>query len=467
MQNQARSSIASRASRARLRLCFFAAALCLPVVAPAAVQETVLDNGMKIVVQEDHRSPTVVSQVWYRCGSIDEFNGTTGVAHVLEHMMFKGTEAVPAGQFSKIIAAAGGRDNAFTSLDHTTYFQQLEKSKLELSLRMEADRMNHLTFSEKEFAPEMKVIMEERRMRTDDKPHAMVAETMSAAMYLAHPYHHPIIGWMSDLETMKLSDARDWYKRWYRPNNATLVVVGDVEHEAVFKLAAEKFGKLVSVSLADRKQQGEPVQSGERRITVKAPAELPYLMLAWHAPVITDIKASRDAYATQVLAAVLDGYDGARLSRRLEKGNKHAVSVGAGVDSMSRGGQGLFMLEGVPSKGVSVKQLESELRAELQKIADSGVDEIELKRVKAQLVAGKIFGQDSLMGQAMQIGQLEVIGRSWRDEDVIFDQLRSVTAAEVKAAARRLMKDPGLTVAELVPLPIDPKKPKVEPTFKY
>jgi zinc protease len=209
------------------------------------------------------------------------------------------------------------------------------------------------------------------------------------------------------------------------------------------------------------------VQTGERRITVKAPAELPYLMLAWHAPVITDMKASRDAYALQVLAAVLDGYDGARLSRTLVKGNKHAISVGAGVDSLSRGGQALFILEGVPSKGISVAQLETELRGELRKIADSGVDEVELKRVKAQLVAGKVFGQDSLMGQAMQIGQLEVLGDSWRDQDVMFGQLRSVTADEVKAAAKRLVNDPGLTVANLVPLPIDPSKPKVEPTFKY
>jgi len=434
---------------------------------PVNTFETTLPNGLKVVVKEDHRSPTLVHMVWYRVGSLDETMGTTGVAHALEHMMFKGTRDVGPGEFNKRVAAAGGQDNAFTTQDYTAYFQQVPRERLADMMTLEADRMANLLIDDESFRKEIQVIMEERRWRTDDQPRSKVYEEMEAAAYQSFPYRNPVIGWMRDIENMTPQDARDWYKRWYGPNNATLVVVGDVEHEAVFKLAAEKFGKLARAALAERKQQGEPAQSGERRITVKAPAELPYLMLAWHAPVIADIKASRDAYAMQVLAAVLDGYDGARLSRKLVKGNKHAVSVGAGVDSLSRGGQGLFIIEGVPSKGVNVKQLEAELRAELQRIADTGVDEIELKRVKAQLVASKVFGQDSLMGQAMQIGQLEVIGRSWRDEDVMFDQLRSVSAAEVKAAARRLVNDPGLTVADLVPLPIDPNKPRVEPTFKY
>ena len=457
MQNQARSSIASRASRARLRLCFFAAALCLPVVAPAAVQETVLDNGMKIVVQEDHRSPTVVSQVWYRCGSIDEFNGTTGVAHVLEHMMFKGTEAVPAGQFSKIIAAAGGRDNAFTSLDHTTYFQQLEKSKLELSLRMEADRMNNLTFSEKEFVPEMKVIMEERRMRTDDKPHAMVAETMSAAMYLAHPYHHPIIGWMSDLETMKLSDARDWYKRWYAPNNAVLVVVGDVAPQEVFDLARKYFGPLPSRALPERKAQVEPEQLGTRRVRVRATAELPYLALGWHVPVVRNIDSDWEPFALEVLSAVLDGNDSARLPRKLVRESRLASNVDVGYDPLRRGPGG-FVVDATPSEGRTIDELESALKAEIDRVKQEGVTADELDRVKAQVVAAHVFQRDSMFYQAMQIGNFETTGFSWRDIDKVLERIRAVTAEQVKEVAVKYFVDDHLTVAVLDPLASETKR---------
>ncbi len=200
----------------------------VPAGAVAGAAERTLANGLKVVVKEDHRSPVVVSMVWYRAGSMDEVSGTTGVAHVLEHMMFKGTQKVPRGEFSRIIARAGGRDNAFTSRDHTAYHQQLHKSKLALALELEADRMVNLQFSVEEFAREMKVIMEERRMRTDDDPHAQLSELMMATVYAVHPYRTPVIGWMSDLENMRLADARDWYEKWYAPNNATLVVGGDV-----------------------------------------------------------------------------------------------------------------------------------------------------------------------------------------------------------------------------------------------
>ena len=281
------------------------------------VHEYKLANGMKVIVKEDHRAPVVVSQVWYRAGSMDELNGTTGVAHVLEHMMFKGTKAVPAGEFSKQIAAAGGRENAFTSRDYTAYFQQLQKSKLALSLKLEADRMHNLVLSPKEFAKEIKVVMEERRLRTDDKPQALVYEKLMAAAYQAHPYHHPIIGWMNDLENMTADDARDWYRRWYAPNNATLVVVGDVKPQEVLKLAERYFGKIKPVALPQRKPQAEPEQRGIKRVTVKAPAKLPYLAMGYHAPALRDPDKDWEPYALEVLAGVLDGNASARLNQAL------------------------------------------------------------------------------------------------------------------------------------------------------
>jgi len=455
MHIPAPSSRVPRRLGTTLRAWLCAAAL-LPSAAFPAVVEAVLDNGMKIVVQEDHRSPTVVSQVWYRCGSMDEFNGTTGVAHVLEHMMFKGTEAVPAGQFSKIIAAAGGRDNAFTSLDHTTYFQQLEKSRLDLALRMEADRMSKLTFSEKEFAPEMKVIMEERRMRTDDKPRAMVAEIMSATMYVAHPYHHPIIGWMSDLETMKLADARAWYERWYAPNNAVLVVVGDVVPQEVFDLARKYFGPIAAHALPERKSQVEPEQLGTRRVRVRATAELPYLALGWHVPVVHDIDKDWEPFALEVLSAVLDGNESARLPRALVRESRLATAVDVGYDPLRRG-PGSFVVDATPSEGRTVEELETALKAEIERVKADGVTAEELDRVKAQVVASHVFQRDSMFYQAMQIGNFETTGFSWRDVDKVLERIRAVTADQVKQVATKYFVDEQMTVAVL-----DPRAPETK-----
>jgi len=204
-----------------------AALLAAAAAVPAQTTEFALANGMRVIVREDHRAPTVVSMVWYRAGSMDEVNGSTGVAHVLEHMMFKGTKSVGPGEFSRMIAAAGGRDNAFTSRDHTGYFQQLEKSQLPLALRLEADRMANLVLTEEEFAREIKVVMEERRWRTEDRAQSLVHEQLMATAYTAHPYRHPVIGWMDDLRNMRFEDAKRWYDSWYAPNNAVLVVVGD------------------------------------------------------------------------------------------------------------------------------------------------------------------------------------------------------------------------------------------------
>jgi zinc protease len=445
--------------------------VCQALPALANPFETILPNGLKVVVKEDHRAPTITHMVWYRVGSLDEFNATTGVAHALEHMMFKGTPLHGEGEFSKLVAAAGGQDNAFTTQDYTAFFQRAPSQQLAQMMALEADRMSNLVIDDDSFAKEMAVIKEERRWRTDDQPRAKVYEALMGAVYHAHPYGRPVIGWMADLDNMSAQDVRDWYQRWYAPNNAIVVVVGDVDHDAVFKLAAQTYGRIPARKLPLRKMQSEPPQTGIRRITVKAPAELPYLALAWRAPAQTDLDgkttASREAYALEVLAAVLDGYDGARLNRSLVKERRLAVAAGAGYDPLSRGQQSLFILEGTPSKGVTTAKLEAALRAEVTKIAEHGVSDAELRRIKAQMVAAKVFARDSQMGQAMQIGSMEVIGHSWRDDDTQFDQLRSVTAAEVQTAARTLLGDDTLTVADLVPLPIDPNARKNAPEFKY
>jgi len=437
-----------------------AVAMLLPAAHPAAANphEHKLTNGLRVIVKEDHRSPVVVSQIWYRAGSMDEFNGTTGVAHVLEHMMFKGTRKVPGGEFSKIIAAAGGRDNAFTSRDYTAYFQTLERSRLPISFQLESDRMQNLVLAADEFGKEIKVVMEERRLRTDDQPHSLVHENLVAAAYQAHPYRHPIIGWMNDLEHMTVEDARRWYERWYAPNNALLVVVGDVKPREVFALAEKHFGKIRPRALPPRKPQKDPEQLGTRRLTVKAPGKLPYLAMAYHAPVLRDGDKDWEPYALEVLAGVLDGNASARLNRNLVRDQRIAQSAGASYDSLGRGSE-LFYLVGTPSEGRTAAELESAIRGELDKIMNEGVSEEELDRVKAQVTAAQVYQLDSVFYQAMQIGQYEMVGLSYKDIDKVVKKIKDVTAAQVQEVAKKYLTDDALTVAVLDPQPLEAKAP--------
>ncbi|MDD5331158.1 MAG: pitrilysin family protein [Sulfuricella sp.] len=436
---------------------WFLAAI-LPLQAAADVQEYRLANGMRVIVKEDRRAPVVVSQVWYRVGSMDELNGTTGVAHVLEHMMFKGTRAVPAGEFSKIIAAAGGRENAFTNRDYTTYFEQLQKSRLDLALKLEADRMRNLTLSPKEFAQEIKVVMEERRLRTDDKPQALVYENLMAAAYVANPYHHPVIGWMGDLEHMTAADARNWYQRWYAPNNATLVIVGDVEPAAALKVAERHFGGIRPVVLPPRQPQDEPAQLGIRRVTVKAPAKLPYLAMGYKAPALRDPEKDVDPYALEMLAGVLDGNASARLNQSLVRKQQVANSVGAGYDLISRG-PSMFLFDGAPAEGKTVADLEAAIRAEIDKIKQDGVSEEELQRVKAQVIAAQVYQRDSMFYQGMLIGEVVTAGLPVSTLETRLAKLKAVTAAQVQDVARKYLIDDHLTVALLDPQPMSGAKP--------
>ena len=423
--------------------------------------EYTLANGLRLIVKEDHRSPVVISQIWYKAGSIDELNGATGVAHVLEHMMFKGTKKVPGGEFSKRIAAAGGRENAFTGRDYTAYFQQLHKSRLPLAMELESDRMRNLILTKEEFAKEIQVVMEERRLRTDDQPHALVHEKMMAAAYQSHPYQRPIIGWMNDLENMSVRDAKEWYDRWYAPNNAVLVVVGDVNPKEVFALAQKYYGEIKPrplVPLALRKPQIEPAQVGIKRLTVKAPAKLPYLTMGYHAPALRNASDDWEPYALEMLVGVLDGNESARLNKELVRERRIANSTGAGYDSTARG-PGMFYLYGTPSEGKTTAELETALRGEMEKLMLDGVTEEELARVKAQVVANHVFRLDSMFYQAMQIGQLESIGLSYRDLDTMVKKLQAVTAEQVREVAKKYVQDDSLTVAVLDPQPLEQKLP--------
>ena len=424
--------------------------LVLPQVGLTQVHETTLSNGMKVLVKEDHRAPVVVSQVWYKVGSSYEDNGITGVSHVLEHMMFKGTEKHGAGEFSRIIAENGGSENAFTGRDYTAYFQQLEKSRLPISFQLEADRMRNLTLPQEEFSKEVEVVMEERRLRTEDNPRALTVEQFYATAFVSSPYHNPIIGWMNDLKNLNVDDLKTWYGRWYAPNNATLVVVGDVEAQAVFELAEQYFGKLTPSEVRTLKPRPEIPQLGERSITVKAPAKLPYMLMGYKVPVVNTATEEWEPYALEMLAGILSGSGSARFPRELVREKQIAAGVTAGYDLFARQ-EDLFVIDATPAEGHSIEELRSAIEEQIARIKAEVVSEEELARIKAQVVAHKVYEQDSVFYQAMQMGLLETVGLGWEKLDEYPDRIRAVTAEQVQAVARKYLVNDSLTVAILEP----------------
>ncbi len=419
----------------------------------AGVLETRLDNGMKVIVKQDLRAPIVVTQVWYKVGSSYEHGGVTGVSHVLEHMMFKGTEKHPPGEFSRIIAANGGSENAFTGRDYTAYFQTLAKDRLPVAFELEADRMRNLLLPEEEFLKEVEVVKEERRMRTEDKPNSLTYEQFNAGAYEASPYRIPVIGWMSDLDAMQADDLRDWYRKWYAPNNATLVVVGDVDPEQVVELAKKYFGPLKPEQISEPKPRTEPAQRGAKRFIVKAPARQPYVIMGYKTPVIGKADMDWEPYALEMLSSVLDGGSSSRLSRSLIRGSQVAASADADYSAFSRL-PGMLTLDATPTPGKSIAQIETELRAEVERFKQELVSEEEMERVRNQVIASKVYEKDSVFYQAMLIGQLETIGLDWRLADEYVEHLKKVTPEQIQQVAKKYLTDDNLSVAVLEPLPI-------------
>ena len=438
-----------------LKICSLALTLTIPAVV-AQVSEFSLANGMKVIVKEDHRAPVVVSQVWYKVGSSYEPDGITGISHALEHMMFKGTDAVGPGQFARTVSALGGDENAFTSRDYTAYFETLATEHLEKALELEADRMRGLLLDPAEFAKEIEVVKEERRLRTEDKPSGKVYEQFNAVAWRASPYRNPVIGWMNDLDHLTIDDLRGWYRRWYAPNNATLVVVGDVQPEQVRMLAERHFGGIEVSEMPSTKPAAEPAQTGETRVEVKVPARQPYLLMGYKTPIVGTAAEKWEPYALYVLANVLDGGNSARLSRELVRGSGVAASAGAEYGPYSRL-PGMFVLDGTPTDGHSTAELEQALRAQVGVLREDLIDDAELKRIVTQAVASKVYQADSLFYQAMEIGTLETIGLDWRLIKTEIDAIRAVTPEQVRSVAQRYLVDDNLTVATLVPLPMDQK----------
>jgi zinc protease len=313
--------------------------------------------------------------------------------------------------------------------------------------------MANLALSDEEFAKEIRVVMEERRMRTDDNPHSLLSEQLMATTYLVHPYRSPVIGWMNDLVNLKAADARRWYDTWYVPNNAILVVAGDVKGEEVFALAEKFFGPIPARALPERRPAVEPPQTGIRRLTVKAPAELPYVLMSYHVPVLRDPEKDWEPYALYMLNGILDGYDAARLNKELVKNARIAVNAGSSYDAINRG-EGQFFLDGTPAQGRTAAEVEEALKQQVARIVNEGISEDEMKRVKAQVTAAQVFSQDSVYGQASRIGMLETVGIPHETMELQVRKVQEITADQVREVARKYLVDDNLTVAVLDPQPL-------------
>ena len=425
--------------------------LSLPVL--ATVTEYKLDNGMHVVVKEDHRAPVVVHQVWYRVGGNYEQPGKTGLSHMLEHMMFKGTKHLKPGEFSKIVSKLGGQENAFTSSDFTAYYQVVGKQHLERVMELESDRMRNLIIDDEEFYKERDVVTEERRWRLEDKPSSKLYEQFNAVAFLNSPARNPVIGWMTDIRSYTPQDMRDWYKQWYAPNNATLVVVGDVQPKQVLALAKKYYGKYQSETIPELKPQTEIKQEGIRRIELKGATKVPSLQMGFHVPSLVTAKTpeeKQEVYALSMLSSILDDGDSSRLPTSIIREQKIASSVSSYYSSASRLTT-LFQLSGTPTTGHTVEEVEKALLAEIEKLKTEKVSKQEMERVWAMSEASYVYAQDSTQAQAMMLGRLLSVGLSADLLDDWIERLRTVTPEQIQAVAQKYLNRDNLTVGTLYP----------------
>jgi zinc protease len=438
-------------NRVRITLLFTGLIASLASFAsPATTQEFMLPNGLKLIVREDHRAPVVTVQIWYKVGSSYEITNHTGVSHILEHMMFKGTPTHPDGQFADIITKHGGVLNAFTSYDFTGYYESLPANQLETALILEADRMRNTTFSEENFKKELQVVIEERRMRTDDIPESLTFERFNATALVQSTYRNPVIGWPADLANATLEASKQWYDRWYRPNNAIVVIVGDVDPQKVHSLVQQHFASIAPQEVPSIQAIPELAQFGEKRIVVRRPGHSPYLFMGFQAPSYSTQTEPWHSAALTLLSSILDGGESSRLTKNLVRGQGLATQVFADYSTFMRQDY-LFLFGGLPQQGRTLDELEQGIWLEIQKLQNERVTEKELARAKIQFKANDIYDRDDISTQANNIGSLEAIHLPWATKDKLLDQVEAITAEQLQAVAKQYLKREKLTVATLIP----------------
>ncbi|GAB4415325.1 MAG: pitrilysin family protein [Thermodesulfovibrionales bacterium] len=430
--------------RLRSFLIFFL--VLLPLYAHADIKEFILENGLKVIISEDHKVPLSTFQIWYKVGSRDETSGRTGLSHFLEHMMFKGTPKYGSKMFSRIIQRNGGIDNAFTTKDYTMYFQTLSSDRIGLSIDLESDRMTNLIMNPNETISERNVVLEERRMRYEDDPQNSLFERVVATAIMTHPYRRPVIGWMSDISSLQREDLYNYYRKYYAPDNAFIVIAGDVNPDETMEKIRSAFGDIKKNNPQKAPATKEPEQRGEKRIYLKKEAEVPSILIAYHAPSFPD----RDSFALDVLSTVLSGGKSARLYKSLIYEKKLALEAGADYSGMYID-PFLFFLYASAAPGRDIADVERALFSEIERIKETPPSEREVQKAKNQIEASFVFGQDSLYMQAMMIGKFEILG-GWRLRDKYLEGIRNVTPEDVQEVARKYLTEDNRTVGILIPI---------------
>tara|TARA_B100001250_G_scaffold171901_1_gene148008 strand:- start:2308 stop:3603 length:1296 start_codon:yes stop_codon:yes gene_type:complete len=405
--------------------------------ARAEIMERTLDNGLQVILKKDVRAPVVTSHIWYKIGSADEVSGKTGLSHALEHMMFKGTKKNSGGKFSEIISKLGGKENAFTSKDYTAYYQTLPSQYLEEAIKLESDRMSNLVITKKDFLKEIEVIKEERILRTDDQPEGIAYEQLYASAYNNSAYHDPIIGWMEDLNQMTEKDISNWYKSWYAPNNATVVIVGDIEFDRTFELVKKYYGPKKRSVIKERVERKEPKQFGAKNVSIIINEKPSYLILGYKVPSLNTKNIDQwECYALSVLSGVLSSGQNSRLQKILVRQKKLASYADSGYSMFSRKDP-LFLIDVNPMVGKKINVIESELNKIIDNLKSNLVTKKELDRIKAQVLASEVYQQDSIDYQARILGMSKTSVGNIDTIKNYTSNINSVTAEQVRKVARK------------------------------
>ena len=412
--------------------------------------ETTLNNGLKVIIREDHRSPMVMTQIWYKVGSSDESGNLLGISHALEHMMFKGTSKVPNDEFTRLSRIYGGSINAATFTNYTNYYQLYPKTYFPMALELEADRMSNLLLRQQDFEPEMKVVMEERRLRTDDSPRALAFERFKWIAYPTSHYRQPVIGHMKNLQNLQLDDLKTWYRKWYTPNNAVLVIVGDVESEAVLHQVQKYFGDIPAKKAPPRNDVLEFERVGYRHMEIESTVQVPNLYMAWNVRSLATAKDPQDAYALNIIRSILDSGISSRFQDRLVRDKKLLTAVSASYDPYNRG-DSLFSISALPADGVSLQEAQKAIQTEIDLLKNELVDPAEVSRISTRFISSLIYSQDDIAGQAKMIGNLEVNGLSYRLMDELPKHYENVSPQDILRVANAYFIKDNLSTLYLTP----------------
>ena len=412
--------------------------------------ETTLKNGLKVIIREDHRAPMVMTQIWYKVGSADESGNTLGISHVLEHMMFKGTSKVPNDEFTRISRIYGGSINAATFTNYTNYYQLYPKAYFPMALELEADRMSNLLLRQQDFEPEIKVVMEERRQRTEDNPRSRAFERFKWISYPTSHYRQPVIGHMKTLNNIQLNDVKQWYKTWYTPNNAILVIVGDVESEQALLQVQKYFADTPSRATPQRNDVLEFEHLGYRHMEINTDVQVPNLYMTWNVKSLASAINPQDAYALTIIRSLLDSGISSRLQDRLVRDRKLLTSVSVSYDPYNRG-DSLFSISALPANGVSFEDAQKAIQAEVDALKTEDIPKHELERITTRFVSNLIYNQDSIAGQAKMIGNLEVNGLSYRLMDELPKYYENVSMSDIQRVANSYFIRENLSTLYLAP----------------